>query len=129
MTDSLNNSRGVFMVTINELTQSKDSINKVLNAERKALNIKDNELKEALNFNTTIQRDTTVHVTVNEFGEFSVTTDYNPQTHITIDAVRDSISGLQVTTKLDMTASFQAYVAEKKFYKEPKFIKRLIQFK
>lgn len=128
--DSLENERGVYKFTINELYDSRDKIIIELQKERENLKIKDKEIKEMSYFIANIKTDTIINITqvVNDSCEFDLDIKYNDETKFFISSKRvDNQNLLQHSA--DISSSFKGYIYTKSTWKEPKFFKRLIKFK
>lgn len=122
--------RGVYLFSIKQIKNSKDSIVIKLDETRKELKIKDKELKEMTHFAASIKTDTTINITniINDSCEFDLKIKYNPQT--IFEVYNKRINGQDsLTHSSDISSSFQGYVYEKQTWKEPNFFKRLFLFK
>lgn len=128
--DSMKKDRGVYLFSIKQIKNSKDSIVIKLDETRKELKIKDKELKEMTHFAASIKTDTTINITniINDSCEFDLKIKYNPQT--IFEVYNKRINGQDsLTHSSDISSSFQGYVYEKQTWKEPNFFKRLFLFK
>ncbi len=128
--DTINNIRGVYKLTIRELSISKNNALQEVNNLRNALNIKDKELKELIHINTTIQGDTVINITTieNDSCEFDLKIEYNPQTVFKIKRYqKDSTAFLEHS--VDISSSFNTIIYKHSSWKEPIFLKRLFKFK
>lgn len=128
--DTINNIRGVYKITIRELSESKDNALQEVNKLRNMLNVKDKELKELVHINASIQKDTTMNITTleNDSCEFDLKIEYNPQTIFKIKRYQiDSNAFLEHSANI--SSSFNAIIYKHSYWKEPVFFKRLFKFK
>lgn len=121
------NERGVYLISLRDLKNSRDSIIQKLDSTRRVLNIKDSELKAALSVST-VYRDTiyieavsdslktfyTGYLKPNELTSYSVSFDVPKEEFKIISGIEDRLS---------------IFIKETSEWKEPKFFKRLFLFK
>lgn len=128
--DSLFKERGVYKLSLKELSNSKDSSIIELEKIRKENKIKDKEIQEMSHFIAGFKKDTTINITniINDSCEFDLNIKYNEETKFNIS--NKKINGQDsLTHSASISSSFNAYIYETKVWKEPKFLNRVIKFK
>lgn len=128
--DSLKNIRGVYLLKLDQINHSSDSIILENNKLRKKLKIKDSELIEFQTFVSNMKLDTTINITniINDSCDFNISIEYNDQTIFHVENKKIDHNYI-LKHSADISSSYTSFIVDKKEWKEPNFFKRLFLFK